>query len=76
MNKNGINGWRWLSLIKYTTISVIVSLIVGLVIAIFSHDTRSELVFWLVWVVGAGVVFAIIEFALMRYLNRRRKQRR
>ena len=73
MRRIGFGGLKGLSLLKYITLSVIVSLVVGLIIAIFSPDTRSELAFWLVWVTGAGVVFGLIEYALMRKLNRRSK---
>ena len=76
MKRTRIASPKRISLTKYITVSVIVSLIVGLVIAVFSPDTRSELVFWLIWVTGAGVVFAIIEFALMRKLKGRSKHRR
>ena len=73
MRRIGFGGLKRLSLLKYITLSVIVSLVVGLIIAIFSPDTRSELAFWLLWVTGAGVILGLIEYALIRKLRRHRK---
>jgi len=73
MGRFGLGDLKRLSLSKYVTLSVVVSIAVGLIIAVFSPDTRSELAFWLLWVIGAGVIFGLIEYALIRKLKRRRK---
>jgi hypothetical protein len=73
MRRFGSGGLKRLSLLKYITLSVIVSVAVGVSIALFSPVTRSELAFWLLWVTGAGVIFGLIEYALIRKLGRRRK---
>ena len=73
MGRFGLGDLKRLSLSKYITLSVVVSIVVGLIIAVFSPDTRSELAFWLLWVTGAGVIFGLIEYALMRKLRQRRK---
>ncbi len=73
MRRFGLVDLKKLSLSKYLTLSIVVSVVVGLMIAIFSPDTRSELGFWLLWVAGAGVILGLIEYMLIRKLGRRRK---
>ncbi len=74
MRRIGFGELKRFSLLNYMTMSVIVSLVVGLIIAVFSTDTRSELTFWLLWVTVAAVVFGLIEYTLIRKLRRRRKK--
>jgi uncharacterized membrane protein YbhN (UPF0104 family) len=74
MGRIGSPSLKRFSLVKYMTLSVIVSLVVGLIIAIFSTETRSELTFWLLWVTVIAVLLGVIEYALIRKLVRRKKE--
>lgn len=73
MRKIGPQTGKQPPLFKYLLLSVIVSLVAGLLIAAFSPDTRRELAVWLLWVAVVGVILGVIEYALIRKYGRRSK---
>lgn len=73
MRRIGLQTGKQPSLFKYLLLSVIVSLVVALLMATFSPDTRSELAVWLFWATVVGVILGVIEYALIRKYGRRNK---
>jgi len=65
-----VKNSRRFSLLKYLSVSILVSTAIGLIIAIVSPETRGEIVLWLLWFAAVGLIFGVIEFLLMRKIGR------